>query len=104
MTGDAEPRRYVQRRPPTGGGLAARAMDADSRSLGRRPRTRTSRWVDRVSDALGHEAAFAAATGGAAAWLIIGMWVGLHLVVVTSVITLITFMMVFALQQHVRRT
>lgn len=64
----------------------------------RRPRTRTSRSVDRISDALGHEAAFAIAMVGVIAWLIVGAWVGLHLVVVTSVVTLITFIMVFAVQ------
>src|SRR6185437_2198108 len=61
-------------------------------------RTRTSRSVDRVSDALGHEAAFAAAVVGVSAWLIIGIWVGLHLAVVTSVVTLVTFVMVCAVQ------
>jgi low affinity Fe/Cu permease len=57
-----------------------------------------SRWADRVSDVLGHEAAFTMATVGVVAWLIVGVWVGLHLVVVTSVVTLITFIMVFAMQ------
>lgn len=57
-----------------------------------------SRWADRVSDALGHEAAFSAAAAGVIAWLIAGAWIGLHLVVVTSVVTLITFIMVFAVQ------
>ena len=47
---------------------------------------------------MGHEAAFAAASVGVVAWLIVSVWVGLHLVVVTSVVTLITFVMVFAVQ------
>jgi low affinity Fe/Cu permease len=47
---------------------------------------------------LGHEAAFTAATVGVVAWLVVAVWVGLHLVVVTSVVTLITFIMVFAVQ------
>jgi low affinity Fe/Cu permease len=73
-------------------------MQRDSGSPMHKPRTRMSRWADGVSDALGHEAAFAVASVGMMAWLVVGVWVGLHLVVVTSVVTLITFIMVFALQ------
>ena|SRR5690242_20754333 len=61
-------------------------------------RTWTSRSVDRVSDALGHEAAFAVAVSGVIAWLIVGIWIGLHLVVVSSVVTLVTFILVCAVQ------
>jgi low affinity Fe/Cu permease len=63
-----------------------------------RPRTRISRSVDRISDALGHEAAFAVAAVALIAWLAVGIWIGLHLVVVSSVATLSTFIMVFAVQ------
>jgi low affinity Fe/Cu permease len=73
-------------------------MQPDPQPTERSPRSRVSRWADRVSDLLGREAAFATAIIGIVAWLIVGIWVGLHLVVVTSVVTIITFIMVFALQ------
>ena len=68
-----------------------------SRSVSRGPRPRTSRIIDRFTDALGDEKAFAAAVLLVAIALVVGAAIG-RLAAVSSVATLITFVMVFAVQ------
>ena len=63
----------------------------------RRPRPHTSRVIDRLTDALGAERVFAPAVLVAATALVAGAVTG-QLALVASVATLITFVMVFAIQ------
>lgn len=63
----------------------------------RRPRPHTSRLIDRLTDALGAERVFAPAVVVATAALVVGAAAG-KLALVASVATLITFVIVFAIQ------
>jgi low affinity Fe/Cu permease len=60
-------------------------------------RTTTSRVIDQITDSLGDEKAFAAAAGVVVAALIGGLVAG-ELAAVASIATLVTFVMVFAVQ------
>jgi low affinity Fe/Cu permease len=60
-------------------------------------RTTASRVIDQITDSLGDEKAFAAATGAVVAALIGGLVAG-ELAAVASIATLVTFVMVFAVQ------
>jgi low affinity Fe/Cu permease len=60
-------------------------------------RTTTSRVIDQITDSLGDEKAFAAAAGVVVAALIGGLVAG-ELTAVASIATLVTFVMVFAVQ------
>jgi low affinity Fe/Cu permease len=71
-------------------------MTAD-RPPAREKRAPTSRVIDRITDALGDEKAFAAAAGVVVVALIVGLVVG-KLAAVASIATLVTFVMVFAVQ------
>lgn len=70
---------------------------ADSARPARTPRPQTSRVIDRITDALGDEKAFAVAVALVIAALVAGLLSG-HLAAVASLATLITFVMVFAVQ------
>jgi low affinity Fe/Cu permease len=70
---------------------------ADSAQPARTPRPQTSRVIDRITDALGDEKAFAVAVVLVIAALVAGLLSG-HLAAVASLATLITFVMVFAVQ------
>ncbi|MGN6378046.1 MAG: low affinity iron permease family protein [Gaiellales bacterium] len=63
----------------------------------RERRPASSRGIDRVTDALGHERAFLAAAALVVALTVVAMAAG-WLAVISSVITLMTFVMVFAVQ------
>jgi low affinity Fe/Cu permease len=60
-------------------------------------RTTTSRVIDQITDSLGDQKAFAAAAGVVVAALIGGLVAG-RLAAVASIATLVTFVMVFAVQ------
>jgi low affinity Fe/Cu permease len=60
-------------------------------------RTTTSRVIDQITDSLGDQKAFAAAAGVVVAALIGGLVAG-ELAAVASIATLVTFVMVFAVQ------
>jgi low affinity Fe/Cu permease len=60
-------------------------------------RTTTSRVIDQITDSLGDQKAFAAAAGVVVAALIGGLVAG-ELTAVASIATLVTFVMVFAVQ------
>ena len=61
------------------------------------PRRASSRLIDRVADALGHESAFVAAAVLVAAATLVGLATN-RIAVVTSAVSLMTFVMVFAVQ------
>lgn len=63
----------------------------------REPRPPASRLIDRFTDALGDEKTFAAAVIIVTAAVLVGALTG-HLVAVSSIATLVTFVMVFAVQ------
>lgn len=63
----------------------------------RERRAPTSRVIDEITDSLGDQKAFAAAAGVVLVALIAGLMVG-KLAVVASIATLVTFVMVFAVQ------
>lgn len=71
-------------------------MTAD-RPPARERRAPTSRVIDQITDSLGDEKAFAAAVGLVLVALIVGLVVG-RLAAVASIATLVTFVMVFAVQ------
>lgn len=71
-------------------------MTAD-RPPARERRAPTSRVIDQITDSLGDEKAFAAAAGVVLVALIAGLMVG-KLAAVASIATLVTFVMVFAVQ------
>ena len=71
-------------------------MAAD-RPPARERRAPTSRVIDRITDSLGDQKAFAAAAGVVLVGLIAGLAVG-ELAAVASIATLVTFVMVFAVQ------
>jgi low affinity Fe/Cu permease len=71
-------------------------MTAD-RAPAREERAPTSRVIDRITDALGDEKAFATAAMLVLAALLGGLVVG-ELAAVASIATLVTFVMVFAVQ------
>lgn len=71
-------------------------MAAD-RPPAREGRAPTSRVIDRITDSLGDQKAFAAAAGVVLVGLIAGLAVG-KLAAVASIATLVTFVMVFAVQ------
>ena len=71
-------------------------MTAD-RPPARERRPPTSRVIDQITDSLGDEKAFAAAAGVVLVALIAGLMVG-KLAAVASIATLVTFVMVFAVQ------
>ena len=71
-------------------------MTAD-RPPARETRAPTSRVIDQITDSLGDQKAFAAAAGVALVGLIVGLVVG-KLAAVASIATLVTFVMVFAVQ------
>ena len=71
-------------------------MTAD-RPPARESRAPTSRVIDQITDSLGDEKAFAAAVGIVLVALIGGLVVG-KLAAVASIATLVTFVMVFAVQ------
>jgi low affinity Fe/Cu permease len=63
----------------------------------REPRPPASRFIDRFTDALGDEKTFAAAVIVVTAAVLVGALMG-RLVAVSSIATLVTFVMVFAVQ------
>ena len=71
-------------------------MTAD-RPPAREIRAPTSRVIDQITDSLGDQKAFAAAAGIVVVALIVGLVVG-RLAAVASIATLVTFVMVFAVQ------
>ena len=71
-------------------------MTAD-RPPARERRAPASRVIDQITDSLGDEKAFAAAAGFVLVALIAGLMVG-KLAAVASIATLVTFVMVFAVQ------
>ena len=71
-------------------------MTAD-RPPAREERAPTSRVIDQITDSLGDQKAFAAAVGFVLVALIVGLVVG-KLAAVASIATLVTFVMVFAVQ------
>ena len=71
-------------------------MTAD-RPPAREKRAPTSRVIDQITDSLGDQKAFAAAAGVVLVGLIVGLVVG-KLAAVASIATLVTFVMVFAVQ------
>jgi len=71
-------------------------MNAD-RPPARERRAPTSRVIDQITDSLGDQKAFAAAVGVVLVALIGGLVVG-RLAAVASIATLVTFVMVFAVQ------
>ena len=71
-------------------------MTAD-RPPAREIRAPTSRVIDQITDSLGDQKAFAAAAGVVVVALILGLVVG-RLAAVASIATLVTFVMVFAVQ------
>jgi low affinity Fe/Cu permease len=71
-------------------------MTAD-RPPARETRAATSRVIDQITDSLGDQKAFAAAVGVVLVALIVGLVVG-KLAAVASIATLVTFVMVFAVQ------
>ena len=71
-------------------------MTAD-RPPARERRAPTSRVIDQITDSLGDQKAFAAAVGIVLVALIAGLVVG-KLAAVASIATLVTFVMVFAVQ------
>ena len=71
-------------------------MTAD-RPPAREKRAPTSRAIDQITDSLGDQKAFAAAAGVVLVGLIAGLAVG-ELAAVASIATLVTFVMVFAVQ------
>ena len=71
-------------------------MTAD-RPPAREERAPTSRVIDQITDSLGDQKAFAAAVGVVLVALIVGLAVG-KLAAVASIATLVTFVMVFAVQ------
>ena len=71
-------------------------MTAD-RPPARERRAPTSRVIDQITDSLGDQKAFAAAAGTVVVALIVGLVIG-RLAAVASIATLVTFVMVFAVQ------
>jgi len=71
-------------------------MTAD-RPPARERRAPTSRVIDQITDSLGDQKAFAAAAGIVVVALIVGLVIG-RLAAVASIATLVTFVMVFAVQ------
>ena len=71
-------------------------MTAD-RPPAREKRAPTSRVIDQITDSLGDQKAFAAAVGVVLVALIVGLLIG-RLAAVASIATLVTFVMVFAVQ------
>jgi low affinity Fe/Cu permease len=63
----------------------------------RERRAPTSRVIDQITDSLGDQKAFAAAAGTVVVALIVGLVIG-RLAAVASIATLVTFVMVFAVQ------
>ena len=63
----------------------------------RERRAPTSRVIDQITDSLGDQKAFAAASGIVVVALIVGLVIG-RLAAVASIATLVTFVMVFAVQ------
>jgi low affinity Fe/Cu permease len=76
---------------------ARHARSADPAAAERAPRPQTSRVIDRITDALGDEKAFALAVALVIAALVAGLFSG-HIAAVASIATLVTFIMVFAVQ------
>ena len=76
------------RQSPTRGRQAAAAPSS---------RRASSRLIDRVADALGHERAFVAATVAVLAAAVVGLATH-RLAYVTTAVSLLTFVMVFAVQ------
>lgn len=72
-------------------------MATESEPTQRPPRRPSSRAIDRVTDALGHERTFVGVCAVVVVLAIAGV-IAQRLSVITSLVTLLTFAMVFALQ------